>query len=304
MAGGAAPVGGASSIPAADPARTAAAKSAVAPVERGRPDRAVQARAPAVRPAARPRVVAAPRPEPTQPPTTVDAARTQAQVNRGREATRGARAAASGPSGFGAMAGGTSPGRTFPSSVTLFGRPFRRSFRRPVQRGYDPLTLSKHVLFPGTFDPPTLGHVDLIRRGLRLFERVTVALAKHPTKQALFSFEERLALLEESTADLPGVGVVRLEGLVVHAAADLGCDAILRGVRTGSDYDYESQMAGTNRSLLPSVETVLLSTAPELAHVTSTLVRQVASMGGDPTTLVPGPVSAALRERFGAPREL
>ena len=181
-----------------------------------------------------------------------------------------------------------------------------RSFglRSVVPGRYHPGTLTRHVLFPGTFDPPTLGHVDLVRRALRLFDQVTVALAEHPTKKALFDFEARLSLLERSTAGLGEVTVVRLEGLVVHACADLGCDAILRGVRNGTDYDYEAQMAGTNRRLLPSVETVLLSTSSELAHITSTLVRQVASMGGDASELVPAPVAEALRERFGPPRRL
>jgi pantetheine-phosphate adenylyltransferase len=157
-----------------------------------------------------------------------------------------------------------------------------------------------HALFPGTFDPPTAGHLDVIRRAARIFPRVTVALAEHPTKQALFTAAERIALLERCTEDLDGVFVQRLAGLVVRACEELGCDVIVRGVRCGTDFDYEAQMAGTNRALLPRVDTVLLATAPEFSHVTATLVRQVASMGGDVSALVPGPVAEALRERFGA----
>ena len=159
--------------------------------------------------------------------------------------------------------------------------------------------MALHVLFPGTFDPPTRGHLDLVRRASALFERVTVALAEHPTKTPLFPIAEREALLRECTAGLAGVAVVRLEGLVVDACEALGCDAIVRGVRSGSDYDYEAQMAGTNRTLLPRIDTLFLPTSPEVAHLTSTLVRQIARMGGDVSQLVPQPVAAALRERLG-----
>lgn len=159
--------------------------------------------------------------------------------------------------------------------------------------------MTLHVLIPGTYDPPTLGHLDLVRRASALFERTTVALAEHPTKASLFAVEERLALLRECAAGLPGVEIVRLDGLVVDACEGLGCDAIVRGVRNGTDYAYEAQMAGTNRALLPRIDTLLLATSPEVAHVTSTLVRQIASMGGDVSALVPGPVASALRERFG-----
>jgi len=158
--------------------------------------------------------------------------------------------------------------------------------------------MSTHLLFPGTFDPPTLGHVDLVRRGRALFDRVTVAIAEHPTKDALFDEEERLRLFRASVAGLEGVEVVRLPGLVVEGCARLECDAILRGVRSGSEYDYEARMAATNRALEPGFETVLLATSPELAHITSTLVRQIARMGGDASRFVPEPVAEALRERF------
>lgn len=156
-----------------------------------------------------------------------------------------------------------------------------------------------HVLFPGTFDPPTLGHLDLVQRASALFGRVTVALADHPTKRSLFSVEERLELLRECTAGLAGVEVARLEGLVVDACEAFGCDAIVRGVRTGTDLDYEARMAWTNKSLLPRIDTVLLPASPTVAHITSTLVRQIAQMGGDASTLVPGPVTAALAAKHG-----
>lgn len=156
-----------------------------------------------------------------------------------------------------------------------------------------------HALFPGTFDPPTLGHLDLVARASRMFERVTVALAEHPAKVPSLSFADRQRLLEECTQHLSGVSIVRLEGLVVDAAARLGCDVLVRGVRCGTDFDYESQMAGTNRALAPDLDTVLLSTAPELSHITGTLVRQVAAMGGDTSALVPDPVARALSAKRG-----
>lgn len=155
-----------------------------------------------------------------------------------------------------------------------------------------------HALFPGTFDPPTLGHLDLVRRAAALFGRVTVTLAEHPSKQALFSAEERLELLRRCSAEIEGVEVRRHDGLVVQACEDFGCTAIVRGVRSGTDFDYEARMAGCNRTMLPRIDTVLLATSPELSHVTSTLVRQIVRLGGPVEAFVPGPVAALLRERF------
>lgn len=158
---------------------------------------------------------------------------------------------------------------------------------------------ASHALYPGTFDPPTRGHLDLVRRAAALFGRVTVALAEHPTKEALFPLEQRRALLAECTAGIDGVAIASLEGLVVQACEELGCDVVVRGVRSGRDFDYEAQMASTNRVLLERVDTVLFVARPELAHISSTLVRQIAGMGGDASALVPAPVADALRARFG-----
>lgn len=156
-----------------------------------------------------------------------------------------------------------------------------------------------HVLLPGTFDPPTLGHLDLIERAARLFGRVTVGVADHASKKALFEVEERLLLLRECTADHANVAVARVGGLVVDACRALGADALLRGLRSGSDFDYEAQMARTNRTLGGEVDTVFLASSPLVAHVSSTLVRQIAALGGDCTALVPPPVAKALTRRFG-----
>ena len=158
-----------------------------------------------------------------------------------------------------------------------------------------------HALLPGTFDPFTLGHLDLARRAAALFGRVTLGVATHPEKRHLFPTEERVALARASLADVAGAEVLAIEGLVVDAARRLGATVIVRGVRGGTDLDYETPMARTNRVLAPEVDTVLLLPSPEVAHVSSTLVRQIASMGGDVAALVPEPVRAALAERFPTP---
>ena len=162
--------------------------------------------------------------------------------------------------------------------------------------------MATHVLLPGTFDPPTLGHLDLVERAARLFARVTLGVADNSTKQALFGVEERLELLRAATAGIDNVAVVRVQGLVVEACRQLGADAILRGLRSGSDFDYESQMARTNRVLSSRIDTVFLASSPDVAHVSSTLVRQIASLGGDCSALVPPAVAAALARRFGGRR--
>ena len=155
-----------------------------------------------------------------------------------------------------------------------------------------------HALFPGTVDPVTLGHVDILERARKLFPRVTLAVASHPDKQHLFSLEERLELLERVTRGLDGVTVTALRGLVVRGCRELGADAIVRGLRTAGDLEYERQMALTNRVLLPEVETVFLLPAAQFANVSSTLVRQIARMGGDCSPFVPAVVVVALQQRF------
>jgi len=154
-----------------------------------------------------------------------------------------------------------------------------------------------HALFPGTFDPVTLGHLDLIRRAAALFGSVTAAVAVNPDKSELLPLEARLELLREVTADIAGVRVARLTGLVVNGARELGCDVIVRGARSAGDFEYEAQMARTNRVMAPDLDTVVLLAAPDHAHVSSTLVRQVARMGGPVDSFVPAQVARALEER-------
>jgi pantetheine-phosphate adenylyltransferase len=156
---------------------------------------------------------------------------------------------------------------------------------------------SRAALFAGTFDPPTLGHLDLIRRASALFEKLTVAVAVNPTKQALLPVEVRLDLLRRICAGTPGVEVRSLEGLVVDAARAAGAGVLVRGVRHAGDFEFEAQMARTNRAIHDGIETMLLVSAPEHVHISSTLVRQIAGLGGDLSGLVPGEVARALRSR-------
>jgi pantetheine-phosphate adenylyltransferase len=157
---------------------------------------------------------------------------------------------------------------------------------------------AQHALFPGSFDPVTLGHVDLVERAARLFGRVTVLVASHPSKQQLFSLEERIELIGEALAGVAGVRVAATAGLLVDACAEHDADVVVRGVRGATDLEYEVQMANTNRAMRSAVDTVMLAPAPEFAFVTSTLVRQIASMGGDVSAFVPPCVLRALKARF------
>lgn len=156
-----------------------------------------------------------------------------------------------------------------------------------------------HALFAGTFDPPTLGHLDVALRAAELFEKLTIGVAVHPTKEPIFDVDERLALLRELTSDCPGTRVREISGLVVEAARGLGASVLIRGVRHANDFTYETEMAGTNRVMAPEIQTVMLPAEPAHAFITASLVRQVASMGGDVSKLVPEAVGAALARRFG-----
>ncbi len=155
----------------------------------------------------------------------------------------------------------------------------------------------QHAIFPGSFDPPTLGHADLIARALHLFQTVTLAVGAHPKKVGMFSPDERCELLRGLTADLPGqdrLRIVKLEGLLVDGCREHGAGVVLRGLRSGADFEYEAQMAATNRTMEAELDTLYLGASPAVSHLSSTLVRQIASMGGDVSALVPPNVLAAL----------
>ena len=156
----------------------------------------------------------------------------------------------------------------------------------------------RHAIFPGTFDPVTSGHVDLVERAARLFDHLTIAVAAHHDKRHILTVEERVALLEEVTRDLAHVDVVVLDGLLVDGARRLGATAIVRGIRSAADLEYERQLALTNRAMDAELDTVMLLSSSEHAHVSSTLVRQIARLGGDITPFVPPAVVTALAGRF------
>jgi pantetheine-phosphate adenylyltransferase len=155
-----------------------------------------------------------------------------------------------------------------------------------------------NALYPGSFDPVTLGHLDLIARGASLFERLVVAVADNPRKKAVFSAAERVAMLRKHTKKHRNVEVASFSGLVVDYAKANGLDVLLRGVRTTSDFEFEYQMALTNRSLAPEVETVFMMPSAEYAFLSSTLIKEVVGNGGDASRWVPGDVEKALAKRL------
>lgn len=140
---------------------------------------------------------------------------------------------------------------------------------------------ASHALFPGTFDPFTLGHLDLLQRAARIFEQVTVGVAVHPGKQHLMGLEDRLHLIRVCTAHLSNVKVTPITGLLVDGAKEVGASSIVRGVRTAADLEYERQMSQTNQALWPALDTIFLLPSPGVGHISSTLVRQIARMGAD-----------------------
>jgi len=149
------------------------------------------------------------------------------------------------------------------------------------------------VVYPGVFDPVTLGHLDIIRRGTALFDQLIVAVASNPDKQPLFTTEERAALLRDAVADLKNVAVDSYEGLTVEFVRRHGASVILRGLRQHSDFEYEYQLALTNRTLA-GVETVFVMADEKVAYISSRLVREVARLGGDVARFVPPNVAKAL----------
>ncbi len=160
--------------------------------------------------------------------------------------------------------------------------------------------MSVSALYPGTFDPPTNGHIDLIQRGAKLFEHLTVAILNNPGKDPLFTVEERVEMLKESTAALANVSVATFDGLMVEFARQQGAKAVLRGIRAISDYEYEFQMALMNRRLAPEIETVFLQPAGRYSFVSSRMLKEVFAFGGDVSGLVPPNVLKRLRARMGA----
>jgi len=155
------------------------------------------------------------------------------------------------------------------------------------------------ALYPGTFDPVTLGHLDILARGAALFERVVVAIGARVDKQTLLPAEERVALVREAARGLKNVTVEPFTGLVVDFARKHGATVLLRGIRNPPDYEYERQMAVTNARLAPGIETVFLVATPETAFLSSTLIKEIHQAGGSIAAFVPEPGARALAARRG-----
>ncbi|HYO63453.1 MAG TPA: pantetheine-phosphate adenylyltransferase [Pyrinomonadaceae bacterium] len=161
----------------------------------------------------------------------------------------------------------------------------------------------RRAIYPGSFDPVTNGHLDIIERGCKLFDEIVVAILVNPEKRALFTTDERREMLTEATAKIE-TGQCRIvvdwfEGLLVKYAVERQADAIVRGIRAVSDYEYELQMALMNRRLEPRIETVFMMSGEAYSYVSSRLVKEVFRLGGESEGLVPASVEARLREKFG-----
>jgi len=154
------------------------------------------------------------------------------------------------------------------------------------------------AIYPGSFDPPTNGHLDLIERGSKLFDELVVAILRNPEKDPLFSISDRRKMLEQMTQDFDNVAVDTFDGLMVEYAVRSEATAVLRGIRAISDYEYELQMALMNRKLQPGLETVFMMPAEKYSYLSSRLVREIAQLGGSIDCLVPELVAQKLREKM------
>ncbi|MGL4489865.1 MAG: pantetheine-phosphate adenylyltransferase [Rhizobiaceae bacterium] len=159
------------------------------------------------------------------------------------------------------------------------------------------------ALYPGSFDPMTNGHLDILSGALRISDHVVIAIGVHPEKKSLFTFDERVALIESVAKDSLGADAKRIEvrsfhGLLVEVAKSVKATVLVRGVRDGTDLDYEMQMAGMNGAMAADLQTVFLPATPIARPITATLVRQIAAMGGDVSAFVPATVAKALKSKF------
>jgi len=162
--------------------------------------------------------------------------------------------------------------------------------------------MARIALYAGSFDPVTNGHLDVVRQAARLADRLVLAVGVHPGKTPLFPAQERLDMLAEICAPLVGPGLdiatTTFDGLVVDAVREAKATILIRGLRDGTDFDYEMQMAGMNGTMAPEVQTVFLPASSSVRPITATLVRQIAAMGGDVSSFVPPAVEARLKNRF------
>jgi len=161
------------------------------------------------------------------------------------------------------------------------------------------VSASVTAIYPGTFDPVTHGHTDLVGRAARVFDRVIVAIAESPQKAPLFSLEERIAMARSDLADLDNVEVVGFDNLLIEFARDCGANVLVRGLRAVSDFEYEFQLASMNRHLNESIETLFMTPDENFSFISSSLVKEIARLGGDVSSFVSPEVEQALREALG-----
>lgn len=160
----------------------------------------------------------------------------------------------------------------------------------------------RRAIYPGTFDPFTFGHIDVLERALNIFDEVSIVVAVNSQKKTLFTLDERLEMIRESLASYERVAVDKFEGgLLIDYAREKGVHAIIRGLRQVADFEYEFQIALMNRHLCPEVTTVFLMPNEKYTYLTSSIIREVASLGGDVSDFVPPPVLRALKHKFGVP---
>ena len=154
------------------------------------------------------------------------------------------------------------------------------------------------VIYPGTFDPVTNGHVDLAERAARLFDRVVFAIAHSPKKTPFFTLDERISLSEEALSHLSNVSVMGFSGLLIDFARDQNTECVLRGLRAVADFEYEFQLANMNRAMYKEFESVFLTPSEHLSYISSSLVREIAELGGEVSQFVPANVATALKSKF------
>lgn len=160
--------------------------------------------------------------------------------------------------------------------------------------------MKSKAIYPGTFDPLTCGHEDIVRRAAGLFSEVVVAVAENTSKRSYFSLSERVEMATAVLADCPNVRVVGFTGLLMQFAREQGAEVVVRGLRAVSDFEYEFQLAGMNRKLFPEVETLFLTPAEQYMFISASLVREIASLGGDVAQFVPALVEAQLKRKISS----
>ena len=156
----------------------------------------------------------------------------------------------------------------------------------------------KTIVYPGTFDPITNGHIDLVERASKLFGKIIIGIASSPRKGPLFTVDERIQLATDALAHVPNVEIIGFDYLLVNFVKDCKCDAIMRGLRAVSDFEYEFQLANMNRALAPDVESIFLTPAERFSYISSSLVREISFLNGDVSNFVPANVVEALTEKF------